>query len=173
MKITRAQAEEYQEVSDFYDALIDGLAGSPFDAGWKKGIYPDPAFLKASIAQGNLYLGRINGRIAAAMVLNHQWNEGYDSIKWPTDASPEDITVIHALGVHPYSAHQGLAKQMVRFAINTAREHHQKVIRLDVLKGNVPAEKLYASAGFQYLETIRMFYPDTGMTEYELYEYAV
>lgn len=173
MKITRAQAEEYQEVSDFYDALIDGLAGSPFDAGWKKGIYPDPAFLKASIAQGNLYLGRINGRIAAAMVLNHQWNEGYDAIKWPTKASRQNITVIHALGVHPDFAHQGLATQMVIFAIAAARESHQKVIRLDVLKGNVPAEKLYAAAGFQYLDTIRMYYPDTGWTEYELYEYVM
>ena len=59
---------------------------------------------------------------------------------------------------------------MVQFAIDAARENGQKVIRLDVLKGNVPAEKLYAERGFKYLHTLPMFYEDTGWTDYELYE---
>lgn len=62
---------------------------------------------------------------------------------------------------------------MVIFAIDTARAGGQKVMRLDVLKGNVPAEKLYEGLGFKYLHMLKMFYPDTGWTEFELYEYAL
>jgi ribosomal protein S18 acetylase RimI-like enzyme len=62
---------------------------------------------------------------------------------------------------------------MLRFAIDRARQEKQKVIRLDVLKGNVPAEKLYSGMGFEYLHTLPMFYEDTGWTDYELYEYRL
>ncbi len=48
-----------------------------------------------------------------------------------------------------------------------------KAIRLDVLKGNLPAEKLYSGLGFRYLHTLNMFYEDTGWTDYELYEYTL
>lgn len=46
-------------------------------------------------------------------------------------------------------------------AWSVARDRQQKVIRLDVLKGNLPAKKLY---------TLPMCYEDTGWTDYELYE---
>ena len=88
-------------------------------------------------------------------------------------ASAEEVTVIHALGVHPAFAGKGYAKQLVQFAIRAATENAQKALRLDVLKGNTPAEKLYAGMGFLYLHTLKMFYEDTGWTEYELYEYKL
>ena len=49
----------------------------------------------------------------------------------------------------------------------------QKAIRLDVLKGIAPAEKLYSGLDFKYLHTLKMFYEDTGWTDYELYEYTL
>ena len=45
-----------------------------------------------------------------------------------------------------------------------------KAIKLDVLKGNVPAERLYESMGFRYVDTVRLFYEDTGLAEFRLYE---
>ena len=58
----------------------------------------------------------------------------------------------------------------MRFAIDVARTQRQKAIHLDVLAGNVPAERLYPALGFVYLGTIPMFYEDTGWTDYGLYE---
>ena len=62
---------------------------------------------------------------------------------------------------------------MVKFAIEKARTEQQKALRLDVFKGNVPAEKLYAGLGFQYLHTLQMLYEDTGWTDFKLYEYKI
>lgn len=59
---------------------------------------------------------------------------------------------------------------MVQYAIDTAAENGGKALRLDVLKGNLPANRLYESFGFQKLYTLNLFYPDTGWTDFELYE---
>ena len=173
MNIQKAEPEQYPAVRAFYHSLIDAITGQTNTVGWKKDIYPAPEFLLDSIRKGELYLAAEDEEILAAMVLNHDCNEGYREFAWPTEATPEEVTMIHALGVHPRHARQGCAKKMVLFAIETARENHQKVIRLDVLKGNVPAEKLYNGLGFQLLHTLPMFYEDTGWTDFELYEYRL
>ncbi|HJC20253.1 MAG TPA: hypothetical protein H9707_00620 [Candidatus Butyricicoccus avicola] len=46
-------------------------------------------------------------------------------------------------------------------------------MRLDVLAGNIPAERLYVGQGFRYVDTVEMFYADTGRTAFRLYEYAL
>lgn len=170
MIIRKAGTDEYPDVRGFYHSLIDGLKGLPYGAGWIKDIYPSPEFLMGSIRDGDLFLGIEEGEIVASMVLNHECNDGYREFQWPTVAEDSEVTVIHALGVHPSRAGKGYAKQLVRFAVDTARRSRQKAIRLDVLKGNLPAERLYTSMGFRLLHTLPMYYEDTGWTDYELYE---
>lgn len=173
MDIVKANGNQYEAVRSFYHSLIDGTQGSPYDIGWKKDIYPSPEYLQESIARGELFVGLENGEIAAAMILNHQCNEGYKKSHWHTQAAEEEVTVIHALGVHPVYSGKGYAKAMVKKAIEAAADQHQKAVRLDVLGGNVPAEKLYTKMGFQYMDTLQMYYEDTGWTKYELYEYVL
>lgn len=62
---------------------------------------------------------------------------------------------------------------MVQQVIKIACENNIKTIRLDVLEGNIPAEKTYTKMGFMYLDTIQMFYEDTGWTNYKLFEFIV
>ena len=98
----------------------------------------------SSISKGELFVGLINDQIMADMIINHE--------------SEDEVMGIHALGVHPrYSGHS-YAKKLVRFAIEYAKQNHQKAIRLDFLKGNIPAERLYSSMGFKYLHTLQMYY---------------
>ncbi len=173
MILTKATTDRYEEVRLFYHSLIDAMQGSPYLPGWQKDIYPAPEFLDHSIRKNELYIGMESDEIACAMVLNHDCNEGYAEFDWPTKASAGEIMVIHALGVHPRHFGKGFARQMVRAAIQEAREEKQKVLRLDVLKGNIPAERLYTTEGFRYLHTLPMFYEDTGWTDYELFEYVL
>lgn len=149
------------------------MIDSKYDIGWKKDIYPEPDFLLSSIAKGELFVGLINNQIIAAMIINHESNEGYNNFDWPTKASDDEVMGIHALGVHPQYSGHGYAKELVRFAIEYAKQNHQKALRLDVLKGNIPAEILYSGMGFKYLHTLPMYYEDTGLTDYELYELSL
>lgn len=58
----------------------------------------------------------------------------------------------------------------MRQAIHIARTKRQRALRLDVLGTNLPAQKLYTAMGFQYRTTLKLFYEDTGTTDYLLYE---
>ena len=73
--------------------------------------------------------------------------------------------------MHPRFAGRGLAKELVDWALDFARSQGQEAVRLDVLKGNLPAERLYRGRGFCYVDTFRMYYDDTGWMDFELYEY--
>ncbi len=173
MIIREADLAEFQAVRAFYHAVIDGVGDAQDSVGWKKDIYPSPEFLRDSIRSGELFLALEGGTVVGAMVLNHQYNDEYRKFQWPTQAEDSEVTVIHALGILPSCTGRGYAKQMVRFAIDHARRHRQKVIRLDVLSGNLRARKLYAGLGFQFLHTLPMFYEDTGWTDFELCEYRL
>ncbi len=173
MTVCRADKYSYETVLIFYYSLIDSLKPAQRHVGWKKGIYPSPEFLRSSIDKGDLYLCRDGERIAGAMVLNHEYNESYKNYPWQTVAEDSELLIIHALGVHSDFIGKGYAKAMVQKAIEIARETGMKAIRLDVLGGNTPAEKLYQGFGFQYQATLQMYYEDTGWTDFNLYEYAL
>ena len=154
MDIRAADISEYERVRLFYYSLINEMAQLPYGVGWIKDVYPSREMIKGCVEAGEYYISEENGSICRAMVVNHSFNESYRDFDWPTKAEDDEITVIHALGVHPKYMGKGIAKRMVRFVINKANEEGQKAIRLDVLKGNLPAEKLYSGLGFKYLNTL-------------------
>ena len=173
MEIIKAGPEEYKIIRAFYHSLIDALEGLEYSPAWKKDIYPTPEDLKEAVEQGWLYYAEDNGRIMASMVLNHKCNEAYKNIVWNVNADPEEILVIHMLGVHRDFTCQGVGKNMVRFALDHAKKTGMKAVRLDVWKGNLPAEKLYEGFGFKCVAITPMFYEDTGWSDFELYEYQI
>ena len=170
MIIKKAIPDQFQNVRAFYHAVIDEVGNSHDSVGWKKDIYPSPELLDRSIRAGELFIAAEGEAIIGAMILNHQYNDEYRKAPWPSQADDAEVTVIHALGVHPSCRGKGCARQMVQFAIDYARSCGQKVIRLDVLKGNLLAGKLYSGMGFQCFHTLPMFYEDTGWADFQLYE---
>lgn len=173
MDITKASPAEYEAVRQFYHSLIEALDGLPYHPMWQKDVYPAPEALQTALRDGELYTGRTEGRIAASMVVNQRCNPEYREAAWPEELSPSEFMVIHMLGVHHDFAGRGFAKEMVHYAIKQAEEAGMKAIRLDVLTGNVPAEKLYTGMGFSYVDTLKLFYEDTGRVEFRLFEYRI
>jgi len=173
MKIIRADASSYETVRDFYHSLIDEMKSAGRIVTWAKDIYPAPEFLKASAERHELYLGIEDGQIAAAMVSNCDANEGYHDASWQVDARECEAMVIHALGVHPRFGGRGFGAEMTRYAIDVARNAGMKAIRLDVLKGNEPARRIYVSCGFEPVGWMQLYYENTGLTDFELLEYAL
>ena len=171
--IRKAIPAEYHAVRDFYYNLIDQMQDAEYHPAWQKGVYPSDEYLQASIEQGELFIGLADGQIAGAMIVNRAANEGYQTVSWPSGAAEDEVMLIHALGVLPSFSGRGYAKKLVAHALEYARESSAKAVRLDVLRGNIPAERLYPSAGFTHVDTIRMFYADTGWTEFLMYEYTL
>lgn len=167
------EEKDFQRIKDFYWTLIDKMHGSAYLPGWEKGIYPSDTFLKESLKAGELSALFVDDKIAAAMVLNHQDNDGYLEIDWKVHADPSNVLFVHALGVMPDYQGNGLAKLMVQEVIRTAKTKGYAAARLDVLNGNIPALKLYESFDFEYRGTVKMFYEDTGWTDYLLYELVI
>lgn len=141
--------------------------------GWKKGIYPEEQYLQNAIEKQELYVGVLDGVFAGAMVVNHSSEEEYGKIKWKVEAEPEEVTVIHTLGVSAEHQRKGLARKMVRFVFELAAKNHQKAVRLDVLADNQSARQFYLSLGFEYRGTVTLFYKDTGLAEFLLYEFII
>lgn len=170
LEIRCAKTEDYERIRQFYYELTDAMQDAEFQPGWQRDIYPTQEFLQESIRDGEFYIGELDGVLAAGMVVNHKYNEGYEQIHWSVQVPDEQLLVIHALGVHPDFTGRGLAKEMARYVIAMAPEQGIRTIRLDVLGGNLPASKAYLAVGLRYVNTIQMFYADTGWTDYEGYE---
>ena len=77
------------------------------------------------------------------------------------------------LAISPSLQGKGISKVMIDYVKSLARKNRVKVIRLDILKGHLIAQKAYEKCGFIYQGSIEMYYEDTGNTYYDVYEYKV
>ena len=173
MKILHASPEDFGRVRSFYHSLIDGMKEKSQTITWIKDVYPAPEFLKTSLDKSELYLCCEGPRIAAAMVVNRDCNEGYRNLGKDTPLTNAEVMVIHALGVHPDYSGRGIGKMMVKEAIEMARKSGAKGLRLDVLKGNEAARRLYLRCGFEYVGSVQMYYENTGTADFGIYEFVV
>lgn len=173
MKLIQATSQHYNEVITFYHRLIDMMENEPYGPEWKKEIYPTNEHLVDAIQNQQLYFVKLDHEIVGAMVMNHDYGEEYDGVRWGCDASCEEIMIIHLLGVLPSYQKKGIARFMMDEAKQMAKYSNQKAIRLDVLGTNLPALDVYLKLGFECCGTIQMYYEDTGTCEYMLYEYVL
>lgn len=173
LRIRVADSGDYSRVRDFYYVMTDELEHAEYSPDWKKDIFPSQEYLRSAIENRELYLGETDGRIVSCMVINHAYSEGYQAVGWSVDADDSEVLILHLLGVLPQYSGQGIARQMIRRVIEIARENRLKAIRLDVIEGNLPAEITYKKIGFQYLETIRLYYEDTGWANFKMFEYVL
>jgi len=168
--IREAITEEFDKTMGFYYHLIDSMQGAEYKPGWEKGVYPTEKFIQDSIKNAEMFIGINDNNIVSAMVMNHDYADGYENVMWQTNAKKDEITVIHALGISSAYQGQGIAKQMVVYAVQNSKDKKMKSIRLDVLGTNLPAQRLYTAMGFRYIDTVKLFYEDTGLTDFLLYE---
>lgn len=170
MTIRTGHRKDFEQVMKFYYELIEAMKGAPFHPEWKKDIYPSRSFIFEAITTNGLRIAEVEGEIAGAMVMDHETVEGYDQVPWQVVADKDDVVIIHALGVSLAYQGQGIAKQMIEACCSESRKIGMKVIRLDVLAKNKPAQKLYEAIGFTYIGRLQLFYEDTGLTDFLLYE---
>lgn len=170
LRFRKGRLADKDSVYSFYDYVIDNMQDSPYAPGWKKGIYPTEEDLFNAILDGELYLLKRDGKIIGSFVLDDKPTEGYEEGLWRVD---DNYLVLHKLAVSPDEQNKGYAKLLTEYAIKEARRLSKKSIRLDVYHPNLPAHKLYLSKGFSLISTVELFYEDTGLAKFDLYELEI
>lgn len=173
LKIRIAAEADFEAVRNFYWDIIDAVGDKKNYSQWKKGIYPADDDLMGFISRGELFISECDGGIVAALAMNHNCADGYEKVDWAVSAEPDETSVIHILGVSGAHWGKGIAKALLFEAFELARANGQKVIRLDTLVDNDPARRLYESAGFDCRGEISLYYEDTGVTDFYMYEYVL
>ena len=172
LQVRQAILEDLGAVVVLYDGIIELFQAQTGNMGWRKGVYPTEADFQKAIRAGTLYVGETEDGLDAGMIITQGTDKSYGDAPWQVEAEDEETAVIHTLGVSPRFTGRGLALQMAQGARALAREKGWKALRLDVLKENEPAHRLYRRAGFQYICTKKIFYESVGLADFVIYECA-
>ncbi len=171
--IRTAELSDYEDVIRFYDKMIDDQKDLPYGPGWTKNVYPEYAWLKEMISAGTMFLGTEENEIVSAMIVDNHVGEGYENVPWSIDAAPGEAFEIHILAVKKEYGGHGIGKKMCRFAADHAKSLGGRALHLDVVKGNLWAQKLYEKFGFHFVAEAELYYEDTGWETFLMYEYPL
>ena len=120
-------------VAAIYEAILDHEDATGIHyTGWQRGAYPTADTARNIFDAGTLYVGvDETGSVWGSMNLNGQQLPEYQNGAWTIPAEDRQVAIIHTLTIDPARAGQGLARQMVAFAEDTARRQGKTVLRLD------------------------------------------
>ncbi|MBO6040948.1 MAG: GNAT family N-acetyltransferase [Oscillospiraceae bacterium] len=169
----KATTKDTDAVLQFYETVCSALKEYEYSPCWHYGIYPSPEDLRSHIGAGELLVGTVGSDIAAACVLLFGEDPVYRDVSWPTDAASDEVSELHLFAVRPGDRRHGVSAAMLDSLIKYAGECGKRVVRLDVVKGNLPAERLYQAHGFQFVQERTVFYEDTGELLVRLYELVI
>ena len=171
MEIRTAYKEDFSELLSFYNRRCNVLGEQDFLPEGDKGGFPSEEMIRESIVAKAQFVGIEDEKIIAAYIIDHNCDPAYHSVQWQINAKTEEVMILHALRVLPEYSRRGYSKQLVRHAIQISKEMGQKAIRLDCIEGNDIPQKMYQSLGFQYIDSVRITYPDIGTPrKFLLYE---
>lgn len=162
MIIRLATKEDFEELRNFYIIMNEVINKRTNLYNENNTYFPSDEMMLESIEKHFQYVGIEDEKIVAAVIGNHDCDDAYEKAAWKVEAAKEEFTVLHALRVLPEYGGRGYAKQMLRFILDYAKEIGQKAIRLDVLEGYEGPFKMYSGFGFEYIDTMEIFYEDIG-----------
>lgn len=148
--IRKALSDDIEKIAQTYEALLIYEKENGNNTNWRLGIYPTISVPLEQVPKGDMYVLEEENEICASMILNCKEPNEYQKINWQYCVAKEQALVIHTLCVPPQKSGHGYAKQMLKFAIEKAKEKRCKVIRLDTWAGNHPAANLYSKSGFRF-----------------------
>lgn len=155
VEIRLAKIEELDLIYGFYKEICTALENEKYTPLWQMDNYPSVEDLRNHINNNDLYVAITDNKIIGAMaVTNHK-----------------DYSSLHLLTVHPRYRKHHLAENLVEKLFQIAKERKNKKIILDVVKGNLPAEKLYTKFNFKFSGEKCEFIERIGKVSFNAYEY--
>ena len=145
----KAAASDIDTVTAIYDAIHTEEEAGRAATGWKRGIYPVRATAEAALTRGDLFVAELDGRVAAAAVLNQIQVDVYAGAPWEFKAPDEEIFVMHTLVVDPAAGGHGLGRAFETFYEQEAKRQDCRYLRIDTNVRNTRARRLYHSLGYK------------------------
>jgi ribosomal protein S18 acetylase RimI-like enzyme len=119
--------------------------------------YPSRFTFEQDIADKQLYVLQVDGKIAAMVVISENAEPTYIKIykgEWLLNHKP--YLVIHRLAVRKEFYKQGLAKSLLIYAEEVARKEGFASIRIDTSKQNKPMLSLVDKLNYKYCGIIKL-----------------
>ena len=151
MDFSYARSDDFSELLALYRAAIARMDEQNIPQ-WDE-IYPSAEILQEDVTSGQMQIGRLNGKIAVAFLLEECSEEDYEEADWRY-RDPRFI-VLHRLCVHPAFQGQGIARQTMDYLEQAVLDRGLYAIRLDAFSLNPSALKLYESRGYEKAGEIR------------------
>lgn len=170
LEITKASIDDTDEVIQHYITVINQIKNYDYTPGWTYGIHPTKEHIVNAIKTGELYIGKLNSKIVASLIIDKNPLEANDKVQWTEKFDEDEIYFIHLVAVNQNYKNKGLAQQMLNYAFNLAKDNLIKSIRLSLNVTNLAIENLYLKTGFKCMGTVEVFIQRRGNIIFNLYE---
>ena len=144
MNYCKADISQLEEIFSLFQNAIITMDKANIPQ-WDE-VYPAKEHIMQDIQNNQMYIGKIDQKIAVCFVLSEECDEEYKNGKWQyPDAR---FTVIHRLCVNPEFQNQGIAAKTLEYIENLCKTQGYESIRLDCFTKNPYSQKLYNKAGY-------------------------
>lgn len=171
MTVKKCDLSDLKRVANFYDNVMLYLINNVNYPKWTYGVYPCENSVKQAILQNEQYLTENNGEVVGAFILNNNPQGSYYKGNWQKNLNEGEYLVIHTLATLPNFYNKGVAKHMVEYCLNLAKNNGYKSVRLDIVPQNIPAKKLYEKLGFTFAGEFDLDRGFEDIPTFLLYEY--
>ncbi|MBQ7523703.1 MAG: GNAT family N-acetyltransferase [Oscillospiraceae bacterium] len=161
---------DFERVKAAYLDVIENTPDFAKDVRWIYGLHPSDAIIRSYIENGEMYVWQEDGEIAAVAAVAMRQSEDYEIVSWAEPLENDEVATLHLLAVRPKYQGRSLAGRILQEALEIAKRHGKKALRLDTLTSNLRAKHIYESAGFTYRGKYRNYAANLGMVDFLYYE---
>ncbi len=161
---------DFETVRKKYIEVIENTPEIEHHARWAYGKHPNDESLQSYIDRGEMFILKDGEDIAGVTVLTMEQGEDYENIPWQENLQNDQVATVRLLAVCPAYRGRSLGMKILKEAMEIAVRNGKKAFRLDTLKSNLPAQKMYERAEFSCRGERRMYAENTGMTDFLYYE---
>ena len=162
--IRRAKLSEIEQIIEITRACADKMVSEGIFQ-WNS-FYPNKEAFRKDVAQNELYVLLLEGRIIGCIVISTEKDPEYSAIDWLS--KNQTHFYIHRLAVHPNFQKMGYAKKLMDFAEALALKNKVASIRLDTFSKNSRNQQFYETRGYTRLGNV--FFPNQSEHPFYCYE---
>lgn len=172
MILRKAKSDEAKDVLIFYKNIIKAIENTDFKPKWNE-KYPTLEYIKKCIKNSELYIYTTDSEIVSSFILNNKFDNDYFSVNWQIDAKPSEISIIHTFAINSKFQSKGLSREIFDKIKKISLDNNHKTIRIDIVGGNIGAQKVFEKLGFKYIATVKIAHYAVGLQDFHLYEYLL